>query len=41
MNVPNSFIHKSQKPETTQLSTNRMDKHTVAYAYNEIINTQQ
>ena len=41
MNVPDSFIRNSQKLETIQLSTNRMDKHTVAYPYNEIINTQQ
>lgn len=41
MNVPNSFICNSQKLETTQLSTNNMDKHTAAYLYNEIINTQQ
>lgn len=41
MNVPNSFVPNSQKLETTQLSTNSMDKHTVAYPYNKIINTQQ
>lgn len=38
VNVPNSFIHNSPKPETTQISINSwIDKQIVLYTYNGIL----